>query len=396
MTDLPNPKKIQVWDGARAFFASVLQPLSDSFAMLFLIQSFEANTLHKTIMGSVAGIGMLSGAPLLKSLKNSRWPASRLLALLFTMTALCLFCAPWVENIWLYLIFTGICIVIPYASLSLLTEVYTQFKSEQRGKRYLSTMIASNLGVLCFGSLGAWMAPMEHGKIWVLCSFGVCLLTAALCCLCLPSKAQKRDFQNFRQLIQTLKEDRLFAYMCSAWFILGAANLWIYPYRTNYLIEVGLGPELPASQAVFFVVLVPETLRFLSAPLYAKLFDRLNFITLRMGINALFASYAIIFFSSQHMLGIWTGSILLGLALGGGSFAWNLWVTKIAPPHKAPTYMIIHSTLTGIRRLGCPLIGLYALQNLGGSTCAIISAILMTISTLMLIPVLNMGNRFSH
>ena len=71
-------------------------------------------------------------------------------------------------------------------------------------------------------------------------------------------------------------------------------------------------------------------------------------------------------------------------------------MTKIAPAEKAATYMIIHSTLTGVRRFFCPMVGLWALNVWGGSFCSYVSAALMLVSTLMLLPVLSMGSRFEH
>lgn len=184
--------------------------------------------------------------------------------------------------------------------------------------------------------------------------------------------------------------------MCLAWFVLGMANLWLFPYRTNYLLEPDLGPGLTPQQVVVLVVLVPELVRLLSSPLFAWCFDRINFILLRMVINVFFGLYAIFFFTSHGLLGLSLGSIFLGIAQAGGSFAWQLWVTKIAPAEKAPTYMLIHTTLTGMRRFCCPAVGLWALQNWGPQHCGMVSAMLILLATLMFLPLLKMADRFQH
>jgi predicted MFS family arabinose efflux permease len=389
-------RSIQIWDGARAFFSSAIQPLSDTFAMLLLIHCYDPNVTQKTIMGSVAGIGLLSGAPLLRCLRHSQRSPSHLLSKILLLSSACMFLVPWFHNVWIYMTLVAVGVMLPIAAMPLLTEIYAQFKKEQRGQRFMTSMLAMNAGVITMAALGRWLFELRSDGFWLFHLFGASLFVSAMCCLKMPTEYFKRDFQRFGQLISTLKEDGLFSYMCLAWFILGAGNLWLYPYRTNYLVEAGLGPELSPSEAVTLVVIIPELLRFVTAPIYARLFDQMNFIVLRMIINAFFAIYALIFFSSSSYHGVLLGSIFLGLAHGGGSFAWNLWVTKIAPAEKAATYMIIHSTLTGVRRFLCPMMGLWALNVWGGTYCSYVSASLMLVSTLMLVPILSMGSRFKH
>jgi predicted MFS family arabinose efflux permease len=184
--------------------------------------------------------------------------------------------------------------------------------------------------------------------------------------------------------------------MCCAWFILGMANLWLFPYRTNFLLEEELGIGMTPQDVVLLVVVIPEACRFCASPVFAWLFDRINFIVLRMVINLFFALYTYCFFASDRFETIVFGSIFLGIAQGGGSFAWQLWVTKIAPPDQAPTYMVIHTTLTGLRRFCCPAVGLWALHNWGGESCGLISASLIGVATLMFLPLVKMGSRFQH
>jgi MFS family permease len=396
MSSFSQERRIQIWDGARHFLASVVQPLGDSFAMMVLIQVFEGDVLQKTTLGSCAGLGLLAGAPLLRLLRSSRQSPSQLLAKILMLSGLCVLLSSFVGSGWAFVALMALATVLPTAATSLGTEIYAKFKKKQRGKRFLTSVLSANLGVLAFASLGSYILEHFDAPRVLLMIFGVALLLSAYCAAQIPSSFQKRHFQHLSQLFTTLRNDRLFAYMCLAWFVLGMANLWLFPYRTNYLLEPDLGPALEPQQVVLLVVMVPELLRLLSSPLFAWLFDRINFILLRMVINIFFALYALFFFGSQGFWGLLVGAIFLGIAQGGGSFAWQLWVTKIAPAEKAPTYMLIHTTLTGLRRFCCPAIGLWALHNWGSQNCGLVSAILILLATLMFLPLLKMAGRFQH
>ena len=76
---------------------------------------------------------------------------------------------------------------------------------------------------------------------------------------------------------------------------------------------------------------------------------------------------------------------LQGLAFAGGSIAWMLWVTKIAPPEYTAEYMSIHTFTTGLRGVVAPALGFYLLVTIGNSI-AIFSAILITLASVVLIP----------
>ena len=132
-------------------------------------------------------------------------------------------------------------------------------------------------------------------------------------------------------------------------------------------------------------------------PVYAYLFDRINFIILRIIINSFFALYIVFFFMGNSLVYHIIGMCFIGLGFGGGSLAWRLWVTKIAPKDKVSAYMAIHSGLTGIRMMFTPLVGLYGLNTLGPKTCGIISLILISSSVVMLFFVIKYGTvRFKH
>jgi hypothetical protein len=51
--------------------------------------------------------------------------------------------------------------------------------------------------------------------------------------------------------------------------------------------------------------------------------------------------------------------LVLGVARGGGSIAWQLGHNHFAPPERAGLYMSVHVTLTGLRGLIAPFLGMW-------------------------------------
>jgi hypothetical protein len=57
-------------------------------------------------------------------------------------------------------------------------------------------------------------------------------------------------------------------------------------------------------------------------------------------------------------VGLWIGSAIRGIAYGGGVLAWNLGHQDYAPVEQSGRYMGLHVTLTGIRGLLAPALGM--------------------------------------
>jgi hypothetical protein len=125
--------------------------------------------------------------------------------------------------------------------------------------------------------------------------------------------------------------------------------------------------------------------RLLSIPIWARLFDRINFVTLRIALNAFLAVGLVLFFSSENPAVIGTGSFLTGVCAGGGTLAWNLWVTQFAPPGETHIYMSVHSFLTGLRGVIGPYLAFWALGSLTLREMSWISGGLVVLSMVMLV-----------
>jgi hypothetical protein len=107
-------------------------------------------------------------------------------------------------------------------------------------------------------------------------------------------------------------------------------------------------------------VFIPSVIHLLSSPLAGALFDRMNIMTYRVFSSTVWGiHYAVLF------LGLWlaswplvlTGFTIRGLAEAGGAVAWNIGHTRFAAAHRSQLYMGVHMTLTGIRGMFMPFVG---------------------------------------
>jgi MFS family permease len=107
---------------------------------------------------------------------------------------------------------------------------------------------------------------------------------------------------------------------------------------------------------------------------------------LRITLNVISVASLIIFFYSTSIPMLMLGMIIFGIFRAGGEVAWNLWVTKIAPPELVADYMSVHTLLTGVRGIFAPFLGFYAATVLPLQSIASISGCLLLGACLLLFP----------
>jgi len=166
----------------------------------------------------------------------------------------------------------------------------------------------------------------------------------------------------------------------------GFANLMMLPMRIEYLGNPAHGLARSAAEIAFLTGVVPNLARLVMNPVWGWLFDRTNFFALRIVLNCGFALGILAFFTSDTTTGLIMGAIIYGISTAGGDVAWGLWVTKFAPPGRVADYMGVHTFLTGIRGIAAPAVAFQLVQHFALSSLGWFSAILIVISTLLLLP----------
>jgi hypothetical protein len=158
--------------------------------------------------------------------------------------------------------------------------------------------------------------------------------------------------------LRVLREDPLFARYLGWQFLLGVSNMMIEP-AVVYAVSREMGAGYGASIAI--VTVVPNVLSMATLPLWARWVDRMHAAEFR-------AKHSWLWVLSQGVMGLGTltgsvfliglGRVVFGVARGGGNLAWSLGHNDFAHPERAGLYMGVHATLTGLRGLFAPFIGM--------------------------------------
>jgi len=164
-------------------------------------------------------------------------------------------------------------------------------------------------------------------------------------------------------MLVVLREDRFFREYMVAQMLLGAGNLMVWPlmpivlkerFNAGYATGLILNSTLP-------MIVVPFLI-----PLWARLLDRVHIVTFRSYHSWVFvAATGLLLVAAlmQSMTLLILSVLLKGAGMAGGMLAWQLGHHDFAPPERSSAYMGIHVTLTGVRGIAAPLIGV-GLYNL--------------------------------
>lgn len=170
--------------------------------------------------------------------------------------------------------------------------------------------------------------------------------------------------------ISLLKENKPFAKYMACQFLFGMGNLMI----TAPLIVV-LADQFSFDYLgeILIVSTIPIMLMPVSIPVWSKLLSRMHVIKFRSIHSWVFVISSICFGLSVFLgssVGLWIAAALRGIGFGGGVLAWNLGHQDFAPIEQSGRYMGLHVTLTGIRGLIAPALGMgfYSLFHQMGET----------------------------
>tara|TARA_Y100000780_G_scaffold37762_1_gene30368 strand:+ start:2292 stop:3521 length:1230 start_codon:yes stop_codon:yes gene_type:complete len=385
--------KYDLW---RGFFEGVLSSGIQTFALFIAIRYYNAGEGLKSLIAAAPFIGMILSLPLVHYTAGKGLKKSFCSAVPSALASVCLIIAAWIPSLEFYALMITISYICRSAAIPYLTSIYSDnYPHLKRGASFSKPLLLTVAISSLFGLAGSLLLEMNIIYFnWVFTVVGISALAKAWAISSMPSKviektSHNHPFGNFEYVIK----DREFGYVLFTWFIMGFANLWVLPLRVDYVASSTYGIEASPLIVALIITIIPETIRFLFIPFWARLFDRMNFIVLRMILNVLFGTGIALFFISKNLLIIGAGSALIGLAFAGGSIAWALWVTKYAPPEKVSAYMSVHVCLTGIRGTIGPMIGYWTAAQVGATMTGWISCGLMILATIMLLPEIKHGRK---
>ena len=157
--------------------------------------------------------------------------------------------------------------------------------------------------------------------------------------------------------IDVLKTDRWYRRYMATMFVFGSGNLMVIA-----LLVVILTEQLGVSRLVQVLVTTTVPLLALAAftPVWARFLDQVHILDYRARHSWMFVATMALFVPGAIFGQLWLfglGALVLGAAFAGGRLGWNLGHNDFASDGRSTLYMSIHVTLTGIRGLIAPLIG---------------------------------------
>lgn len=382
------------YERRRAITAGILDSASATFLLLISVRWFNASGWAKGLVASGGSMGLLLAPWVVAGVGKARWATARAAAGLSVFGAACFVIMAVFPILPVFVLGSLLAMAAASSAVPLMTQIYQENYPEKRRGRLFSRTVMIRIAMAAIFSEVAGRALSGHLERYrlLLLVFGAAFIFSAWCLTHCPSQPlAAADSHNPFRTWNCVVEDRLFRYTLICWMLMGFANLMMFPLRVEYLANPKYGWALKISMIALFTGVIPNIARLCMSPFWGWSFDHLNFFALRIILNLGFGLGILTFFLSHDRVGLVLGSIVFGIANAGGDVAWGLWVTKFAPPHRVADYMAVHTFFTGLRGVVAPLIAFQVVQTLSIGTLGWISAGLILMASLMLLPEVKFG-----
>ena len=375
----------QKYDLRRNFFNGIVEASFSATALLVAIRHFEASDHAKSLIAGGSCLGFLLAPGFLLLIGKSNLPVSRICALLMLGTAIGILLSATANSAWVYAGWLLLACVLAGQVPSLMVHIYSRnYPSGQRGRKISGNlMLSAVVGAGTALTIG-WVLDQDlnHFRPGAVVIFLFCTCTAYFH-LKIPSVPLKPDAGGLGKDLRHALKDRLFFWMLTGWMLMGIGNLVTIPLRVEYLANPVYGIDASNTVVLAIALVVPLFTRVASIPVWGWAFDRFNLAFVRIAINLFFLVGLFLYFQTQDLVFLGLASALIGWATGGGTMAWTLWVTKVAPAGRESSYMSIHSFFTGVRGVPAPFVGYWIITTLGPGLVGWTSVILIGMSSLI-------------
>ncbi|MFH1022348.1 MAG: MFS transporter [Planctomycetota bacterium] len=373
----------------RALAAGIIETAGATFLMLIAVRQFQSSPLAKGVLAASANAGLLLTPLTVLVVARKNWPVSRAAAFFGAAGALAFLVAALFPAEWTFILFAALAMTSLLAAVPLMTQVYQDNYSEETRGRLFSRAVMVRVAVAAAFSWGVgWLLDADLGWYrWLLAVYAGAFAFSAWCLSRIPSRplaAAERPHPFYA--LRFVVEDKLFRRMLMSWMLMGFANLMMVPLRVEMLANPRYRYEFTPGQIAFLTGVVPAAVRFILSPVWGWLFDRMNFIVLRVAINVGFAVGTLSFFTGGGYWGVFLGSVAYGVAGAGGDVAWSLWVTKFAPPSRVADYMSVHTFFNGVRGAVAPVVAFLWVSRFDMSTLGWISVGMIVAASGLILP----------
>jgi MFS family permease len=394
----PRPATTAVtyrYERLRAVATGIVETAGQTFLLLIAVRVLQAGPTAKALISSGQSFGLMLSVLTVVVVAQRAWLPARVAAWLAAFGAGCfalMACWPTVT----VFVLAGIGALAGTAmAIPLLTQIYhDNYPATQRGRLFARAIIIRVAFAAVFSeAAGRFLTGDLSGRYrWLLVVYAAGLAFASYCLARVPSQplTPTASLHPLRAM-RFVQSDPVFRLTLISWMFMGFANLMMLPLRVEYLANPRYGLTLSTGMVALLVGVIPNAARLVMSPVWGWAFDRLNFFALRVTLNMGFAVGIVAFFSSDSMFGLVLGAVVFGIGLAGGDVAWNLWVTKFAPPERVADYMSVHTFFTGLRGLVAPLVAFHLAAHVSLPVMGGISAAMILVASAILFREVKLG-----
>jgi MFS family permease len=369
----------------RAISSGVFESYS-VFILMILVRQFHGTPFDKSVIAAAGTSGLLLTPITLFISRHLGYSSPRMLALLFGLSSVAFFLAAAVSATPLFVALLAIGIVLPSTASPLLTSIFhNNYPTHQRGQLYAQNQAIRIATSIVFGAIAGWsLTGAIHYYYILIALYGATLAYQSYCLAQLPGDNPSTPRAPLFSCFRYLTSDALLRNTTISWMLLGFGNLMMLPLRTEYLANPVYGMRLTEFEIALFVSMLPNIARLGGTYVWGRLFDSMNFFSLRIILNLSFLTGIVSFFMTDALWGLAISALIFGFSTSGGDVAWTLWVTKFAPPERVADYMAVHTFFTGIRGLIAPMTAFALLGDFDIQTLSLLSAALILMSCILL------------
>ena len=369
-----------------------------TFLLIILVRHFHGTSLDKSIVASAGTSGLLLSPVLLFLSRNLGFSAPKTLSRLLAISSCAFLVAATMSEPTFFVALVTIGILLPSTASPLLTSIFNNnYPPHKRGRLYAQNQAIRILTSIIFGGIAGWFITGAVELYYVL----ILIFAAALACSSylvsqIPGDNQSTPPSPLLSCFTYLASDSLLRNTTISWMLLGFGNLMMLPLRVEYLANPKYGLNLSELEIAAFVSVLPNIARLGGTYVWGRLFDSMNFFTLRMVLNLSFLTGIVSFFMSSSPWGLALSAVIFGFSTSGGDVAWTLWVTRFAPADRVPDYMAVHTFFTGIRGLLAPITAFTLLGVMSIQALSLLSACLILMATILLFSIREGAKNRTH
>lgn len=368
----------------------VLETANSTFLILIAERWFAGGPAVKSVLQASGSVGLLLTPLVLMWAAKRQGGAGKSAARLFIAAAVAVLAAACAPGAGIALFVAGclsgfVCVA---GANPLFAAIYqANYRADRRGDLFSRNVVMRIIASVAFAKGGGMLLDYDISLWrWIMVAYAVALVAGAASLHRSPSAAvETSEGTHPLRAFRHVREDKVFRWTLVSWMLMGFANLAMLALRVEYLAAPGYGLKLEADTVAMLTSIVPNVARLAFTRVWGRLFDSMNFFTLRILLNIGYMLGIVSFFTGAGMTGLYVGAVLFGISNAGADVAWSLWVTKVAPPGLAGEYMMVHTFLTGVRGIIAPFAAFYMAAHFGISTTALSMAVLIVMASVVLV-----------